>query len=89
MISLTSVQNKLEGKGFRRSGKSFDYNLKLSIIDYEHPRRNDMYALFVDEFLGSVKYIEHTTFCWNSEVSRYIPVVKKIENLGDFNKTIG
>ena len=87
MMNFNSILNKLSAKGFRQRGKSAD-DSGLTIIDYEHPKRNDMYALFVDEF-GSVVYIEQTKIKWSDVKGRYVPVVEKIKNLSDFIKFIG
>ena len=86
MMNFSSVLNKLSVKGYRQRGKSYDNG--LTIIDYEHPKKNEMYALFVDEF-GSVKYIEQTIIKWDSNIGRYAPVITTIKNLADFNKIIG
>ena len=87
MMNFDSILKRLSAKGYRQRAKSAD-DSGLTIIDYEHNKRNDMYALFVDEF-GSVVYIEQTKIKWSDTLKRYAPEVTKIKSLGDFIKAIG
>lgn len=80
-MSLSSVTERLNALGFRKSTVTKSYT-GYDIIDfYKNNKCLDMYSVFVNGD-GLVEYVEMTKIKWNEKEKRNIPETTKLYSMG-------
>lgn len=92
MMNFTQLNDKISAKGFRkRTSAQMIYGNggePLKVIDYDHPRKDDIVSLYLNE-AGSVVYAEYTKVVYDRMAHKFSQSVMRADGIQQFNSYLG